>query len=164
MSTPGTYPASQHPPSSFTPPPRAYLQGAPVGFREAVTEGLRNGLVLRGRASRSAFWWFVLFQGMAFALWMGISLPLAASKGNSAASAAGLAVGLVFGIPFLYLEVVTWTLFVRRLHDTDRSGWWWLIGFVPYVGAIVLLIFTMLKGTPGPNRYTDAEMIKPVKL
>ena len=163
MSTPGTYPASQHTPGGFTPAPRAYLQGAPADFREAVTEGLRNGLVLRGRASRSAFWWFVLFQGMVFALWLVILLPLAGSKGNSAASAAGVAVGLVFGIPMLYLELATWTLFVRRLHDTDRSGWWWLIGLVPYAGAIVLLIFALLKGTPGPNRYTDSKMIKPVK-
>jgi uncharacterized membrane protein YhaH (DUF805 family) len=163
MSTPGSYPASQHTPGSFAPAPRAYLQGAPAGFGEAVREGLRNGLVLRGRASRSAFWWFVLFQGAAFAIWLVISLPLAASKGNSSASAAGVAVALVFGIPFLYLELASWTLFVRRLHDTDRSGWWWLIGLVPYVGAVVLLIFALLKGTPGPNRYTDATMIKPVK-
>ena len=42
---------------------------------------------------------------------------------------------------------------MRRLHDTDRSGWWYLITLVPFVGGIVLLVFTLLKGTPGPNRF-----------
>ena len=42
---------------------------------------------------------------------------------------------------------------VRRLHDTDRSGWWLLIGFVPLVGGIVLLVFMIMSGTRGPNRF-----------
>ncbi|MGE5286226.1 MAG: DUF805 domain-containing protein, partial [Micromonosporaceae bacterium] len=33
------------------------------------------------------------------------------------------------------------------------SGWWYFIGFVPFVGGIILLVFTLLEGTPGPNRY-----------
>ena len=53
----------------------------------------------------------------------------------------------------LYAELVMLALFVRRLHDTSRSAWWILFAFVPYLGAITLLIFTLLKGTPGPNRY-----------
>ena len=42
---------------------------------------------------------------------------------------------------------------VRRLHDTDRSGWWLLIAFIPLIGAIVLLVFFCTRGTPGPNRF-----------
>lgn len=42
---------------------------------------------------------------------------------------------------------------VRRLHDTDRSGWWFWIQLVPLVGAFVLFVFTVLDGTPGPNQY-----------
>lgn len=42
---------------------------------------------------------------------------------------------------------------VRRLHDTERSGWWLLIGFVPLVGGIVLLVFMCLDGTSGANRF-----------
>ena len=70
-------------------------------------------------------------------------------KGNGAA----IAIALIIGIPTLYLALVTLALWVRRLHDTNRSGWWMLIGLVPYVGGIALLIFTLLKGTPEPNRY-----------
>jgi uncharacterized membrane protein YhaH (DUF805 family) len=42
---------------------------------------------------------------------------------------------------------------VRRLHDIDRTGWWVLIGLVPLVGWIVLLVFHVQDGTPGPNRF-----------
>jgi uncharacterized membrane protein YhaH (DUF805 family) len=42
---------------------------------------------------------------------------------------------------------------VRRLHDTGRSGWWWLIAFVPVIGAVVLIVFMCLEGTHGPNAY-----------
>jgi uncharacterized membrane protein YhaH (DUF805 family) len=42
---------------------------------------------------------------------------------------------------------------VRRLHDTDRSGWWMLIGLIPLVGAIALLVFNCLPGTDGSNRF-----------
>ncbi|WP_455430719.1 DUF805 domain-containing protein [Phytohabitans flavus] len=42
---------------------------------------------------------------------------------------------------------------VRRLHDTDRTGWWVLIALVPIVGFIVLLVFFLMDGTPGPNRF-----------
>jgi uncharacterized membrane protein YhaH (DUF805 family) len=41
----------------------------------------------------------------------------------------------------------------RRLHDTGRSAWWILIALVPFVGAIVLLVFTCLDSTPGPNQF-----------
>jgi len=42
---------------------------------------------------------------------------------------------------------------VRRLHDTDRSGWWWLLALVPIVGWIILLVWNCSRGTRGPNRY-----------
>jgi uncharacterized membrane protein YhaH (DUF805 family) len=41
---------------------------------------------------------------------------------------------------------------IRRLHDTDRSGWWWFLNFVPF-GGFVLLVFMLLEGTPGENSY-----------
>jgi uncharacterized membrane protein YhaH (DUF805 family) len=44
---------------------------------------------------------------------------------------------------------------VRRLHDTGRSGWWLLIGFVPLIGAIVLLVFLVGAGNAGPNAHGD---------
>ena len=42
---------------------------------------------------------------------------------------------------------------VRRFHDQDRSGWMILLGFIPYVGSIIVFVFMCLSGTRGPNRY-----------
>ncbi|MFI7026726.1 DUF805 domain-containing protein [Micromonospora sp. NPDC049900] len=42
---------------------------------------------------------------------------------------------------------------VRRLHDLGRSGWWLLIGLIPIVGWIVLIVFFVQDGQPGPNRF-----------
>lgn len=42
---------------------------------------------------------------------------------------------------------------VRRLHDTGRSGWWILFGFIPLVGGITLLVFACLEGNQGDNQY-----------
>ncbi len=148
MNARGTCPPGQYPsPGGFPATSLTYLQGAPVGFGEAIRQACRNGFAYRGRASRSAYWWFLLFQGVVFAVVAIASTPLAGNKGAS------LAIAIISSLPLLYLEMATLALWVRRLHDTDRSGWWILILIVPYVGAITLLIFTLLKGTPGPNRY-----------
>ena len=42
---------------------------------------------------------------------------------------------------------------IRRLHDTGKTGWWALVGFIPLVGAIVLLVFTVTDSSPGENKY-----------
>ncbi len=42
---------------------------------------------------------------------------------------------------------------IRRLHDTDRSGWWLLIALIPIIGALILLVFYLQDGTRGPNKY-----------
>lgn len=93
-----------------------------------------------GRACRAEFWWFTLYSILV---------------------AFGLAIAeLIFGLgqvlSLVYSAVVfipSWAVAVRRLHDTDRSGFWLLIAFVPLLGIIALLIFYIMDGTPGPNSY-----------
>lgn len=153
MSAQGTYPPGQFPPGGLPASPLTYLQGAPVSLGEAIRQAFRNGFVYRGRASRSAYWWFILIQEVALTLGYFVALAMVGGKGTSGGNGAGIAIALIIGIPMLYLVLVTFALWVRRLHDTNRSGWWMLIGLVPYVGGIALLIFTLLKGTPEPNRY-----------
>ena len=106
------------------------------------------------RPSRSAYWWFALFQGIVVALWS-IVIGLAESLGTNGSSA--LAVLSLILVCYLALTVLA--LLVRRLHDTDRSGWWILISPVPYVGGIILLVLTVLKGTSGPNRYSHVNQL-----
>jgi len=154
MSVPGpvgAYPGQPgaYPPGGYPGPSLGYLEGGPVGFGEAIKQAFSHGFVYRGRASRSAYWWWVLFEVIAaFVAELLVVIPAAAH------SAAALVVFfIIVGIAFIYLALVGLALTIRRLHDIDRSGWWVLIGLVPFVGGIVLLIFSLLEGTPGPNRY-----------
>ena len=158
VSVPGINSFGRWLPGSFRLTPITYLQGAPVSFGQAVKMAFRHGFALRGRASRSAYWWFALFQGaITFALWIAVSIALDGGSRTSAGSGPGLAIAIIGGIALLYLALAALTLQVRRLHDTGRSGWWLWIGLIPYAGAIVVLIFTLLKGTPGPNIYEQSE-------
>src|SRR6516165_3797434 len=77
MSTPNDYAAGGR-----IVPPRSYLRGAPVGFGEAIRYGLRNWFVYRGRASRSAYWWFTLFVVVVELVFDLISAGLAAAPAN----------------------------------------------------------------------------------
>ena len=105
----------------------------------------------RGRTPRSGYWWVVLFLVLAsvvmwavdMALFRGIYPQELLEQGLGPASL--LLIAAVF-IPNLALGF-------RRLHDTNRSAWWILIGLVPFAGAVVLLVFYLLPSTPGDNKY-----------
>jgi uncharacterized membrane protein YhaH (DUF805 family) len=122
-----------------------YLNGDGVGFAQAVKDGFRNIVTWRGRASRSAYWWFSLFSVIVFAV-VGIVARASSALGVILYVLAAVSVGLA-GL----------ALGIRRLHDTDRSGWWWWISLVPLVGSIILIIFYVTPGTPGPNRYNTTQ-------
>ncbi|HRE01905.1 MAG TPA: DUF805 domain-containing protein [Ilumatobacteraceae bacterium] len=95
-----------------------------------------------GRAGRAEYWWFFLLN-------MVISLAVAAIIAASGA----VAFAVVGGLWTLATMVPGIAVFVRRLHDTNRSGTHCLLGLIPFVGAIILLVLVSSAGTPGPNRY-----------
>jgi uncharacterized membrane protein YhaH (DUF805 family) len=153
----GDWRSAQSTPGEYVASPRSYLQGGPVGFGEAIKHGLRDWLVYRGRASRSGYWWFILFTvivQVALAVIIAV-IPASGSTAAPSVPIAGLLViiALLFVIVAIYMALAELALLVRRLHDTGRSGWWVLIGLVPLVGPIIVLVFTLLEGTPGPSRY-----------
>jgi uncharacterized membrane protein YhaH (DUF805 family) len=113
-----------------------------VSFTQAVSDGLSKYVTFIGRSSRSAYWWFYLFNLIVFIAAFIIDSVL--GTGYVFYSLAGLALLL----PNLAVSV-------RRLHDTGRSGWWLLIGLIPIIGAIVLLVF-FLQGSDGPNNWGPA--------
>lgn len=99
-----------------------------------------------GRARRKEFWLFILFFYVgAFALML-IDIFLGTVDYETG-------VGLLSTIFSLGLLLPCLAIYIRRLHDTDRSGWWFLIAFIPLLGVIVLMIFCILRGTAGPNRF-----------
>lgn len=128
----------------------------PNTFVGAIKTCLSKYAAFTGRARRPEFWWFVLFAvlggavcnlldsilfgapmagaGMSMSIGMHTASPIS-SLFNLALLVPGLAVG------------------ARRLHDTDRTGWWQLIHFLPLVGQVVLIVLFCQRGTPEPNRF-----------
>lgn len=106
---------------------------------------LRNYATFSGRARRKEFWMFALFN---FIIAMVLTIiGMVAFGSNSGASK------LLADLYELAVLVPSLAVSVRRLHDTGRSGWWLLIALVPFVGAIVLLIFDCLDSEPGDNKW-----------
>lgn len=103
-----------------------------------------------GRARRAEFWWFALFNfGVLFTLAL---IELAAGAPNHWMMGEGNP-SPVATLYWLGVLLPSLAVTVRRLHDTDRSGWWILIEFVPFVGPLILLWFVATRGTVGPNRF-----------
>ena len=99
-----------------------------------------------GRARRSEYWYFVLFNFIVSIL-IGLSL--------------GVIAGLL-NVPALVYLAYLWSLAVfipslavsvRRLHDIGRSGWWLLLSLIPLVGSIILIIWHCTDSQPGANQY-----------
>ena len=101
-----------------------------------------------GRATRGEFWWFTL-ANIIISFIVGIVIGLVAVMMGLPALAY---LTWVFGLAILLPSIA---LAVRRLHDTGRSGWWYLFGLVPIIGTITLLVFYCLKGDPEENEYGE---------
>jgi uncharacterized membrane protein YhaH (DUF805 family) len=122
-------------------------------FMELMLQPLRKYADFQGRARRSEYWLFTLFMIIVSLV---LYVPLIAFSGDMQTTGqinpiAGLFL-LVLCVFALGTIIPGLAVTVRRLHDTDRSGWWILIGLIPF-GGIVLLIFEVLDGTPGPNKF-----------
>lgn len=93
-----------------------------------------------GRARRKEYWLFYLFTmvvSTVFAILGKFSFPL------------------LTWVPTVFLTIPCLAVCVRRLHDTNRSGWWYLISFVPIIGTIWFVVLMCLKGNIGPNSRGD---------
>lgn len=124
-----------------------------MGLKEAIRTVFKKYGTIQGRARRSEYWYWQLAIILAYMLIGLISISLSGVFQNEETG------GAVFGILFVLLSIATMipsiTLTVRRLHDINKSGWWYFICLVPYLGGIVLFIFTLLDSTPGANKYGE---------
>ena len=107
---------------------------------------LKKYAVFGGRSRRREYWYFVLFSTV-------ISLVLTILDRITGTFDSSTGFGLLSGIFTLAILVPSIAVLVRRLHDTDRTGWWVLILLVPLIGAIVLIVFAVQDSTPGSNRF-----------
>lgn len=98
-------------------------------FQESVRECFTKYADFNGRARRSEYWWFMLFV---------ILVSLALSIFSNALSS-------IFSLATLLPSIAA---AARRLHDTNRSGWWQLIALIPVIGLIVLIVMLAQDGKP----------------
>ena len=108
-------------------------------------ETLRKYAVFAGRARRREYWMFELWHALILVALFVIDIKVSASGHNQAAVLTGLYL-LATALPSL-------AGLVRRLHDTNHSGWWIFISLVPLVGQFILLRLLIKDGDPGPNRF-----------
>ena len=130
-----------------------------MGFGDAVKNAIVNNYAnFSGRASRSEYWWFILFNFILGIVLLPVDMalgydPFAYDVMDPYASPsygpASIFVTLALLLPGLGLM---W----RRLHDGNRSGWYILLGLIPiinFIGIFVLLYFTIAEGQPHANQY-----------
>jgi uncharacterized membrane protein YhaH (DUF805 family) len=126
-------------PGGYSPAPSyAGASAGPMSLPDAVRSVLTQYANFSGRARRSEYWWFVLAYFIAYVV---------AALIDQMTGVPVLTLVLVLG-----LLVPTLAVSVRRLHDTDRSGWWLLLNLIPF-GGIVTLVFSCLDSQPGANRF-----------
>ena len=112
-----------------------------------ATLPLKRYAEFNGRSRRKEYWMFML---------LAIGIYIVASILDRIAGMNGMIAGRYGPITMLValgLLVPSIAVSIRRLHDSDRSGWWLLLGLVPMVGEIIVLVFMVLKGTRGANRF-----------
>ena len=102
-----------------------------MSFGQAVRSVLSKYAEFKGRASRSEFWWWVLFYALGSFVLLAVVPKLV----------------FLWEIAFLIPNLA---VFVRRMHDSDQSGWW-------YFCPVVNVVFTFFPSTPGPNRFDLAS-------
>ena len=122
-----------------------------MGFTDAVRNALMNNYVnFNGRASRSEYWWFFLFTMILQFIALPIDIVVLGydMMDPGAIQIVGTIAGLALFLPAL-------CVLVRRLHDLGKSGWWFLIALIPFLGIIVLLVFMVTEGEQLPNQYGE---------
>lgn len=102
--------------------------------------------VFSGRARRREYWFFFLIHILIVFALVALDLML-----GTASVEAGI--GLLSGLYSLAVLIPTIAVAVRRLHDSGRSGWWLLVGFVPILGGLAVIVLMLMDSTPGDNQY-----------
>jgi len=119
-------------------------------FTESIKTCYNKYGVFNGRASRSEYWWFYLYGLIvAFVLWV-IVVLLTLQLGSDSP----LPMLLYYAVSIFAVTIPGITVFVRRMHDIGKSGWWYWLALVPIVGIIVLIVF-LVRESDGPNEYGD---------
>ncbi len=131
-----------------------------MNFRESIETCLmKKYLTIAGRASRSEYWYFIAFNFL-----ISVILGVGGTLLFIQSSTAGIIMYSLLVIYWLGVFIPSITVTIRRLHDLDKSGFWYLIvfilGLIPIIGfifSIGIFIYLAFKGTEGNNRFDDPQ-------
>ena len=127
-----------------------------MGFTDAIRTCFQQYATFTGRSRRAEFWWWALFTlivSIAGGLIDQALFPDHFSTRNNTGPVGGL-FGLIVLLPTLAVTA-------RRLHDIDKSGWWQLLSFIPFVGWIIMVVWTVRDSEPGSNRFGPNPKVAP---
>ena len=116
----------------------------------AISAVKHKYLLFNGRASRKEFWAVMLFSVL-----ISFALQLLYTLGFAISDNLGLLLALPFVIFALGMVIPQLAVSVRRLHDTDKSGWWLVLGFIPIFGTIALIVLFSLASSESDNRFGE---------
>lgn len=121
-------------------------------MKTSVITCFKKYVTVEGRASRSEYWWFMLF-GVLVGLILGLCLGFISiilvwdyDFDSMVTSVSSNIMSLILLFPSICVSI-------RRLHDIDRRGWWFLLWLIPVIGWIIMLYFICKKGTEGDNLF-----------
>ena len=123
------------------------FKGKIMNFVQAVKSYFIRWNDFKGRSSRSEYWWATLFASL-----VSIFLQFPQAMLAQAESVLALVVMIIILVFLLFMVIASFAVLVRRLHDVNRSGWWFLIYFT-IIGIFVLLYWYVQKGDEADNRY-----------
>ena len=130
-----------------------------MGFIEAVKYNFQHYADFKGRAQRSQYWWWALFVLITTAIlntidgaagWNIVQLPDMNGSTVPTQIYGGGVLATIWGLALLIPNIA---VAVRRLHDTGKSGWWFLLNLLCCIGSIILIIWYILPGNKGDNRF-----------
>jgi len=120
---------------------------------DSFLEAVRKYAEFSGRSRRKEYWMFTLFTLLIYCGLAIAGVLLASMVSNSGNSATGMIFLAPLYLFMLAMLIPSLAVCVRRLHDIGKSGWWYFISLVPFVGGLILLVFMCMDSEPGTNLY-----------
>ena len=162
MSYPPAPPIPSPSTNSGEPPLWAPYYGASIGV--AISRFWRKYATFSGRASRSEYWWWYLvyaififiFEIVAFTVSVGGTVIDSTTGAVSVSPAYYVVLGVLW-IVSLGVLVPSLAISWRRLHDTNRSGGYYFLGLIPFVGVIILIVFLASASDPAGARFDQPQ-------
>ncbi|QDP96839.1 DUF805 domain-containing protein [Microlunatus elymi] len=125
-----------------------------IGFVEAVKRAYLKIVRFDGRASRSEYWWYMLWQALVYLVFIALMIVIAVASSDSAEPPAGFFIVLVLWFIFAFGSILpNISITMRRFHDQNQSGGLAALMFIPYVGGAITAIMALMQSNPQGARY-----------